>query len=408
MAALGPVCKSLPLTSCLGCANEDDVDQGESKRLGMNRRCRPLSTRPIHALNAICPYFTMFPLEFPLHILERRARGAELVFDPFVGRGTTLYAARQRGVRAIGMDSSPVAVAIARAKLAAISISEAIGLARGILEAESQVVPPNGAFWERAFHPATLTEICRLREGLINAEESNAVVVLRATILGILHGPQSKVGSYLSNQMQRTFAPKPDYAVRFWRERGLEPSRVDVIKAIERKLQRIAAGKYVTSKVGWRDVHLGDASRSGCYGVVPSGVDTVITSPPYYGMRTYVADQWLRYWFIGGPAHVEYAIADDLSSSSKAEFCEGLGKTWANLVECGSDGMRMFIRFGSIPSRLVDARQLLLQSLEASGSRWKIVSIRNAGNAGAGKRQVEQMRGSTKAVDELDIHARLE
>ena len=44
--------------------------------------------------------------------------------------------------------------------------------------------------------------------------------------------------------------------------------------------------------------------------------------------------------------------------------------------------MRAFIRFGSIPSRLVDARKLLLQSLEASGLRWRIVSIRNAGKCG--------------------------
>ena len=26
----------------------------------------------------------------------------------------------------------------------------------------------------------------------------------------------------------------------------------------------------------------------------------VITSPPYLGMRTYLPDQWLRYWALGG------------------------------------------------------------------------------------------------------------
>ena len=28
----------------------------------------------------------------------------------------------------------------------------------------------------------------------------------------------------------------------------------------------------------------------------------VVTSPPYYGLRTYGPDQWLRQWFLGGPA----------------------------------------------------------------------------------------------------------
>jgi hypothetical protein len=30
----------------------------------------------------------------------------------------------------------------------------------------------------------------------------------------------------------------------------------------------------------------------------------LITSPPYYGMRTYVADEWLHNWFVGGPTKV--------------------------------------------------------------------------------------------------------
>ena len=113
----------------------------------MSRRRGPLSVSPKHALNAICPYFTMFPLEFPLRILEARARSAELVLDPFAGRGTTLYAARQRGVRAIGIDCSPVAVAIARAKLAKVSAGEAIGLAHGILAKGAEAGLPEGAFW---------------------------------------------------------------------------------------------------------------------------------------------------------------------------------------------------------------------------------------------------------------------
>ena len=350
----------------------------------------------------------MFPLEFPLRILRGRASGAELVFDPFVGRGTTLFAARQRRVRAVGMDCSPVAVAIARAKLAVLSVDEALVLARSILAREGDVQLPEGVFWRTAFHAETLRDVCRLRQGLLGAVESDATVVLRATILGVLHGPRTKVGSYLSNQMQRTFAPKPDYAVRFWKKHGLVPPRVDVLRALERKLRRIATGVYSDSKIGWSDVHLGDSSKSDAYVGVPAGLDTVITSPPYYGMRTYVSDQWLRHWFVGGPPHVEYSSPDDLPSSSQEEFCAGLSRTWASVASHAKDGLRMFIRFGCIPSRTVDARGLLLESLQASGLMWRIVSIRNARNAGAGKRQVKQMRNWVNPVDELDVHAILE
>jgi hypothetical protein len=44
------------------------------------------------ALNAVCPYYTMFPLEFPLGVLTRRSRPKQWVLDPFCGRGTTLLA----------------------------------------------------------------------------------------------------------------------------------------------------------------------------------------------------------------------------------------------------------------------------------------------------------------------------
>ena len=67
---------------------------------------------PTLHLNAICPYFTMFPLSFPLGILDRHARKGQRVLDPFCGRGTTNFAARFLDLPALGIDSSPVAAAI--------------------------------------------------------------------------------------------------------------------------------------------------------------------------------------------------------------------------------------------------------------------------------------------------------
>jgi len=39
--------------------------------------------------------------------------------------------------------------------------------------------------------------------------------------------------------MTRTFAPKPDYAVRYWQRRGLKPPRVDALEVLG------AAGRYL-------------------------------------------------------------------------------------------------------------------------------------------------------------------
>jgi hypothetical protein len=62
-------------------------------------------------LNALCPYYTMYPLDFPLRVLANRIRPQEWVLDPFCGRGTTNFAARLVGLSSVGIDSSPIAVA---------------------------------------------------------------------------------------------------------------------------------------------------------------------------------------------------------------------------------------------------------------------------------------------------------
>lgn len=71
-----------------------------------------------NALNAIYPYFTMFPLEYPDEVLKRHRSERPIVPDPFCGRGVTLFSARKFGFESWDIDTSPVAVAIAKAKLA--------------------------------------------------------------------------------------------------------------------------------------------------------------------------------------------------------------------------------------------------------------------------------------------------
>ena len=194
------------------------------------------------AFNAICPYYTMFPLEFPMHLLGKHKERTPTVYDPFCGRGTTIYAARKLGLRSYGLDTSPIAVAIAQAKLASSTTEKVIELAEKLIARAPKGVP-DSPFFKRAFSKKTLVQICSVREGLLRQRVvTNESAILRAAALGCLHGPLvgGKVPSYFSNQMPRTFASKPDYSVKFWRDRELFPPNASVIDVLMKKLNRIS------------------------------------------------------------------------------------------------------------------------------------------------------------------------
>ncbi|CAH0273022.1 hypothetical protein SRABI111_03731 [Pseudomonas carnis] len=353
-------------------------------------------------LNGICPYFTMFPLEFPQRILKR-ARKGDLVLDPFCGRGTTGFAARIAGLSSMGVDASPVASAITASKLVFVSAEEVINEARSILYSYPEVPTPQDEFWQWAYHPDVLQSICRLRQALLEDCSTTNRQALRGILLGALHGPQQKtIQSYFSNQCPRTYAPKPRYATNFWKERGMYPAKVDVLEVIARRALRYYTHQIKTVGVA----RLGDSREPESLEPHLSGrkYSWIITSPPYYGMKTYIPDQWLRNWFVGGTSSVQYESPLQLLHGGPEIFSSDLNKVWRNSAAVAADNARLVIRFGGISDRRADPVVLIKSSLNESG--WKVTRIKTAGTAMEGKRQADSfLRVKSNPVVEIDVWA---
>jgi hypothetical protein len=133
-----------------------------------------------------------------------------------------------------------------------------------------------------------LRELCSLREGLLRLrKETDEAALLRAAALGCLHGPvadEEKRSGYFSNQMPRTFASKPEYSVRYWEGNNLSAPNLSVISVIKRKLERIP--RLDSPAIGsFRRIKCADARQAPPYKNL-RGPLVVVTSPPYYGMRT--------------------------------------------------------------------------------------------------------------------------
>ena len=359
---------------------------------------------PAAALNAVCPYFTMFPLGFPLRVLTRESETNAKVLDPFCGRGTTNVAARLRGLPSVGIDSHPLAVALTKAKLVSTNpkaITKALD--RILSEPDDVERVPEEEFWELAFEESTLASISRIRNALIRDCRSSARVALRAILLGALHGPVTKgAPSYLSNQCPRTYAPKPRYALTYWRKHDLRPQKVDVRDLVARKAERYY-GDFLPKT--YSQVLFGDSRDANLFQEKLEGrlFDWVVTSPPYYGLRTYRPDQWLRLWFLGGPSTVDYSQHKQVTHSSPESFARQLSKVWQNCASVCRVGARMVVRFGRISDRNADPFELMQSSFFRTS--WRIQTLCDAGTASMGKRQANHFGVNSTAQREFDLWA---
>jgi hypothetical protein len=183
--------------------------------------------------------------------------------------------------------------------------------------------------------------------------------------------------------------------VRYWKKHHLQPQYVDVLQVIKNRAEKY----YSDQEIGNGKIIRGDSMNQSTFSSIESRIQWVITSPPYYGMRTYMPDQWLRAWFIGGPAEVDYTTKRQLKHASPEIFSADLKRVWKNAGKlCDSDA-NLVIRFGGINDRAADPIQIIKQSLEDTS--WKITTIHSAGSASLGRRQARHITQKLEAAQEV-------
>lgn len=93
---------------------------------------------------------------------------------------------------------------------------------------------------------------------------------------GVAWSPAEIPSVPLSNQAQRTYAPKPRYAVKFWQKHNLIPEPVDVLEIVRERAERYYSDEATASG---KIVH-GD-SRKKVFARAAGGqkADWIITSP---------------------------------------------------------------------------------------------------------------------------------
>ena len=252
--------------------------------------------RVAHSLHEIS-YRACFKPQLPQFFIDRLSSAGDVVFDPFMGRGTTLLEAALAGRDTLGNDVNPLSRLLVEARLSPPSEEEVYRRLR-TLSLDDQGPTPER--FEMFFEGRTLNQICRLRDYLQEREEAgvNDGVDrwIRMVALNRLTGHSKGFFSVYT-------LPPNQAASRKRQERNnerlnLRPEYRDVVRLISRKTRSLMR-------------HVSDCPPSGRNrGFLEQSVEQPfdydgprvalsVTSPPFLDIVNYREDNWMRCWFAG-------------------------------------------------------------------------------------------------------------
>jgi len=242
--------------------------------------------RQFHSLHYVTPYQASFPPQIPGYFINFYTDEGDTVLDPFCGRGTTNLEARLRGRKNVGVDISPLALEIAKAKLEPVTYEE---VDERLKEMNLEEDRREGfEKFKEIYHPFTYSQILSIRDKLTDKPVDR---LIRAVILGRLHGHST---GFFSVYTFNVISLKPDSIKKQNEKHDTEPEKRDILPRIRKKAKTVLKDKNDV-KTPW-ELHQAD-SRD--LPVEDNTADLIITSPPFLDKIDYVGDNWLRLWFLG-------------------------------------------------------------------------------------------------------------
>jgi hypothetical protein len=290
--------------------------------------------RQSHALHEVS-YRACFKAELPRFFIERLTGPGEVVYDPFMGRGTTLLEAALMGRRAAGNDINPLSRLLIRPRLASPPL-DAVARRLGEIDWRATVADEDRGLLV-FFHAETLAEIIALRRYLIEREAAGGIDAvddwIRMVALGRLTGHSA--GFFSVYTLPPNQAVSVDAQRKINADRNQVPPRrhvPDLILKKSKSLLRDGVPPHLPLEGGGRAKGAGGGdtgSESAGSGVTPprllrslpspsrrglalttgpawatpdlrdGSVALIVTSPPFLDVIDYRGDNWLRCWFAG-------------------------------------------------------------------------------------------------------------
>lgn len=266
-------------------------------------------------------YRACFKPQLPRFFIERLTEPGDVVYDPFMGRGTTAVEAALLGRVPSGCDVNPLSAVLTRPRLHPPTL-EQVTKRLGEIDFHDTGGQPTDLL--AFYHPETLAEISALRKYLLARATSGSDYIddwIRMIAVNRLTGHSPGFFSVYTLPPNQATSVKAQRKIN--EKRGQVPPRRHVAQIIGRKSRLLlkdcdAATRQMLSGVSGRACLL--TQHSAHVDQIASGtVSLAVTSPPFLDVVDYADDNWLRCWFIGvDPAAVKLTVPKKIEEWQRA------------------------------------------------------------------------------------------
>ena len=268
--------------------------------------------RQAHSIHEVS-YRACFKAQLPEFFIGRLTKPGDVVFDPFMGRGTTPVQAALMQRQAFGNDVNPLSVLLSRPRLRPISIEAVAAALRSVDWSAGEVQREDLLAF---YHPETLRKLEALRLWIaerapLGSEDVDPVADwIRMVAINRLSGHSP--GFFSGRSMPPNQAVSVKAQLKINEKLGVSPPERDVAGVILKKSRTLLKDGCAPSQVR-SSLHTGAAWA--VPGIPDASVDLTVTSPPFLDIVQYAADNWLRCWFAGIEPD---AVAIDMHKTEEA------------------------------------------------------------------------------------------
>ena len=254
-------------------------------------------------------YRACFKPQLPRFFIERLTSPGDVVYDPFMGRGTTPIEASLLGRVPWGNDINPLSLTLTRPRLTPPTLDE-IAARLNQIDLNDHDEPPKDLLV--FYHQETLREICSLKKHFRKSRAVDPVDDwIRMVALNRLTG--HSVGFFSVYTLPPNQAVSIKSQIKINEKRSQSPPQRDVAKIILKKSKQLLGD--VTPAVRETLANIAPKARftnsaaSATKELPDNSVSLVVTSPPFLNVVQYADDNWLRCWFLGiDPGSVKLTV----------------------------------------------------------------------------------------------------